>query len=188
MKVINKAMILILCVTLVFPAMHAWAGKTPGQLAQESEQACAASAGTKPSPEMIMDKVAKAASLLEKEGRMAFDKFKGQDSEFIFAGTYIWIHDMDGVMLMHPIKYKMEGKRLIGLKDAKGKRFFTVMNKVAKEQGAGWVDYMWPKPGEKKPSQKVSYVKRCHVDGQELIVGCGIYDMEKDDIRKLVLQ
>ena len=181
-------MIILKYATLVFPAIQAWAGKTPEQLAKESEQACAASTGTKPSPQMIMNKVAKAVSLLEREGKAAFDKFKGKGSEFIFAGTYIWIHDMDGVMLMHPIKYKMEGKRLIGLKDAKGKRFFTVMNKVAKKQGAGWIDYMWPKPGDKSPSQKVSYVKLCHVDGQELIVGCGIYDMEKEDIRKLVLQ
>ena len=188
MKLTSRLLTLFFCATIVFPSIYARAGQTPDQLAEESEHACAASATTKPTPQMIMDKVSKATSLLEKDGKAAFDKFKGKNSPFIFAGTYIWIHDMDGVMLMHPIKYKMEGKRLIGLKDANGKRFFTVMNKVAKEKGAGWVDYMWPKPGEKNPSQKVSYVKLCHVDGQELIVGCGIYDMLEQDIRKLGLE
>lgn len=154
-------------------------------LAKESEEACAAGAKTPPTPEMIVDKVNKACALLQKEGVSAFPKFKGKDSEFIFAGTYIWIHDMTGTMRMHPIKYKMEGKNLIGLKDVNGKRFFTLMNMTASQKGAGWVDYQWPKPGEKKTSLKVSYVKLCEVDGDKLVLGCGIYDMSADELKSL---
>ncbi|MGA7642304.1 MAG: cache domain-containing protein [Syntrophobacteraceae bacterium] len=113
-------------------------------------------------------------------------KFRGKDSEFIFAGTYVWIHDMSGTMRVHPIKYKMEGQKLIDLKDSNGKLFFTAMNEVAKTKGSGWVDYMWPKPGEKTPSLKVSYVKVVKVDGEDLVLGCGVYDMPPEEIQKLV--
>jgi cytochrome c len=153
-------------------------------LAKETEMAAAASASTKATSAMIIEKINAACALLSKEGRAGFRKFMGADSEFVFAGTYIWVHDMQGVMQMHPIKYKMVGKQLIGLKDRSGKLFFVDMNKVAKEQGAGWVDYMWPKPGEKKASKKVSYIKKCSVDGEDLVLGCGVYDLTIDDIKK----
>jgi len=87
---------------------------------------------------------------------------------------------------MHPIKHKMEGKELIGLKDITGKRFFVEMTNIAKEKGSGWVDYMWPKPGEKNPSKKVSYIKKCVVDGEDLILGCGVYDMSDSEIQTIL--
>lgn len=186
MRLIGKALMVLICMALTFQITIALAQKTPDELAKESENACVATASTKPTPEMIMDKVNKACAILEKEGKAAFPKFKGKDSEFIFAGTYIWIHDMAGMMRMHPVKYKMEGQNYIDLKDSNGKLFFTVMNKVAKEKGAGWVDYMWPKPGEKDPSLKVSYVKLCKVDGEDLILGCGVYDMSQADMQKVL--
>ncbi len=138
---------------------------------------------------MIIAKVREAHDLLVKEGEAAYPKFKGKDSKFIFAGTYIWLHDMQGVMLMHPMKYKMEGNRLIGLKDTNGKLFFAEMNKVAREKGEGWVSYMWPKPGEKDSSEKVSFVKLCKMKGDvEVVIGCGVYDMPADEVKKLTGQ
>ncbi len=187
MKTVLKALLIVLCtaVALQFTAA-AMAQQDQETLARESEAACVASASTKPTPAMITDKVNRAADLLQKEGKAAFPKFKGKDSEFIFAGTYIWVHDLSGTMRMHPIKYKMEGRNYIDLKDPNGKLFFTAMNEVAKAKGAGWVDYMWPKPGEKTPSLKVSYVKLCKVDGEDMVVGCGVYDLSPEDVGKLL--
>jgi cytochrome c len=182
----------IVALSLTSVSLFAEEAKAPAddpvkeKLAKESEDACAASAKDKPTPEMIIKKVDEACKLLEKEGKASFPKFKGKDSQYIFAGTYIWIHDMEGVMQMHPVKYKMEGKHLIGLKDVNGKLFFTEMNKIAREKGSGWVDYMWPKPGEKDPSKKVSYVKLCKIDGVDMVVGCGVYDLSDEVVKKLV--
>ena len=39
------------------------------------------------------------------------------------------------------------------------------------------MDYWWPKPGEQNPSHKVSYVKLCKVDGEDMVVGAGVYDL-----------
>ncbi|MHC4885229.1 MAG: cache domain-containing protein [Planctomycetota bacterium] len=121
---------------------------------------------------------------MEKEGEAAFAKFKGKGSDFIFCGTYIWIHDMTGVMRMHPIKWKMEGRALLNLKDRKGKMFFVEMNKKAGESGSGWVEYVWPKPGEKAVSQKISYIKLAKHGDQEYVIGCGVYDLTEADVQK----
>ncbi|MFH0996881.1 MAG: cache domain-containing protein [Pseudomonadota bacterium] len=186
MKRIGIVVLVVFFATLGFQTMLALADKTPEELAKETEAACTATESTKPTPEMIMEKVNKACALLQKEGKAGFSKFSGKDSEFVFAGTYIWIHNMAGVMLMHPIKYKMNGQSLVDYKDTNGKRFFNEMNKTAKEKGSGWVDYMWPKPGVKEPSQKVSFVKLCNVQGEDLVVGCGVYDLPEADVKKLL--
>jgi len=186
MKLLYTGLIAVFCSVFLLSAVPALAQKTPDELAKESEAACVASESTKATPQMIVDKVEKAAVLLQKEGKAAFPKFRGKDSEFIFAGTYVWIHDLSGIMRVHPVKYKMEGQNLVDLKDSNGKLFFIAMNDVAKTKGAGWVEYMWPKPGEKTPSQKVSYVKLVKVDGEDLVLGCGVYDMAPEEVQKLV--
>ncbi|MGA7491721.1 MAG: cache domain-containing protein [Syntrophobacteraceae bacterium] len=186
MKVFFRVLIVAFCAVFLFSAIPALAQKTPDELAKESEDACLASASTKPTPQMVMDKVGKAAALLEKEGKAAFPKFRGKDSEFIFAGTYMVLQDLSGRVVMHPLKYKMEGQNMVDLKDSTGKLFFIAINEVAKTKGAGWVDYMWPKPGETTPSLKISYVKLVKADGEDLVIVCGIYDVPPEEIQKLV--
>jgi hypothetical protein len=151
-------------------------------LAAESEAKCVATEKDKPTPQQIIDKVKEGAALVAKDGRAAFGKFRGKDSPFIFAGTYIWIHDNQGTMQMHPVKPKMETRPLLGLKDTNGKAFFVDMNKVAAE-GGGWVDYMWPKPGAKEPSLKVSYVMEAKHGDEVFVVGCGVYDLTLEQIK-----
>ena len=185
MKLSYRMWIAVFCFIFLFGAIPALAQTSPEDLAKESEAACVASASTKPTPEMIADKVEKACALLQKEGVEAFPKFKGKDSEFIFAGTYIWVHDMAGTMRLHPIMYKLEGKNMLSLKDSNGKLFFTQMNEVVKTKGAGWVDYTWPKPGEKTSSPKISYVKLVKAGGEDLVVGCGTYDLSPEEMEKL---
>ena len=174
--------VLMVCATAAFAFAQE---KSADELAKESEDKANATAADKPTPEVIVLKVEEACKLLQTEGLKAFPKFKGKDSPFIFNGTYIWIHDTDSRMLMHPIKPKMENTEIIGLKDAGGKLFFGEMNQVAQEKGAGWVDYMWPKPGEKQASKKISYIKLCKADGKELIIGCGVYDITEEDIARM---
>lgn len=186
MKNFKSMLVILSFLTLSFQI--AFAEKSREELAKETEQAAAASAVNKPTPQIIVEKVNQGCSLLEKEGKKAFPKFQGKDSEFIFAGTYLWVHEINkSTMRMHPIKYKLEGKRLIRLKDQTGKRFFAVMNEVAQSKGAGWVSYLWPKPGEKKPSQKISYVKKCMVDGIAHVVAAGVYDISSKDINEEVM-
>jgi methyl-accepting chemotaxis protein len=86
---------------------------------------------------------------------------------------YFWINDFGPKMIMHPMKPALDGKDLSGNKDPNGKHLFVEMVKVAKEKGAGFVDYMWPKPGASAPQPKISYVQA--IPGWDWIVGSGIY-------------
>lgn len=166
------------------PKKAAATGMSVEELARETEAACTASAKDKATPELVMQKVDAACKLVEKEGKAALSKFKGKDSEFIFAGTYIFIIDMEGTTLLQPIKYKLEGTSSIGMKDSKGKRFFVEFIDIAKTKGSGWSEYWWPRPGEKEGSLKTSYVKKATCDGKDVVVGCGVYGVTKDEIDK----
>jgi len=89
------------------------------------------------------------------------------------GNEYFWINDMHPTMIMHPTKPELDGKDLSENKDPNGKRLFIEMINVCREKGEGFVDYMWPKPGETKPVPKVSYVKLYQPWGW--VVGSGIY-------------
>jgi cytochrome c len=163
---------------------HAVVSDAENALAKQSADWCAATAKDKPTVAQIMDKVKKAADLLNKEGKKAFPKFKGKESAFIFGGTYIWVHGDDGTMLMHPIKPAMVGTNVLAIKDKDGKLFFAEMNEVVNKDGDGWVAYKWPKPGtEDDGSVKVSYVRTATVDGKKVIVGCGVYDLTIKEVK-----
>jgi methyl-accepting chemotaxis protein len=87
---------------------------------------------------------------------------------------YFWINDSTPVMIMHPIKPSLNGKNLSGLTDPDGKALFMEMVQVTSGVGgAGYVDYLWPKPGEEQPQPKISYVQKFQPWGW--IVGSGVY-------------
>ncbi|HEY4743732.1 MAG TPA: methyl-accepting chemotaxis protein [Desulfuromonadaceae bacterium] len=92
---------------------------------------------------------------------------------------YLWINDLHPTMIMHPIKPELNGKDLSENKDPKGKLLFVEFAKVAREKGGGFVDYMWPKPGEKEPVPKISYVQLYQPWGW--VLGSGIY---VDDVKR----
>ena len=101
----------------------------------------------------IIALVDKAAALTESKGKSAFPEFKKKGSEWLKGETYIFIIDMNGPTLMHPANPELETKSILDLKDVNGKAFVREFIETAKK-GSGWVDYMWPKPGEKKPAKK----------------------------------
>lgn len=86
---------------------------------------------------------------------------------------YFWINDLFPRVVMHPIKPEMEGQDQTGNKDSTGKALYVEFVKVVKAEGAGYVDYLWAKPGFSEPQPKLSYVKGYAPWGW--IVGTGIY-------------
>jgi len=72
---------------------------------------------------------------------------------------YFWINDTNAVIIDHPIKPSLNGRNLSKFGDKNGKKIFSAFAKVASENGEGFVDYVWPKPGFEKPQSKISFVK-----------------------------
>jgi methyl-accepting chemotaxis protein len=93
---------------------------------------------------------------------------------------YFWINDMRPVMVAHPIKPELEGKDLSENKDPNGKRLFVAFVDVVKARGAGFVDYMWARPGAEEPVPKLSYVAGFAPWGW--VVGTGIYVDDVDAV------
>jgi methyl-accepting chemotaxis protein len=123
-----------------------------------------------------------------REGRMPMDDAKKAAMNVIRnmrydKSEYFWINDFTPTTLMHPIRPELEGKSMAEVKDPTGKVLFVEFVKVVKAEGAGFVDYLWPKPGSDKPVQKISYVKGFEPWGW--IIGTGIYT---DDVDALFRQ
>ncbi len=86
---------------------------------------------------------------------------------------YFWINDLNDLMVMHPIRPDLDGKKLDQLKDKNGKFLFAEFNRVVKSQGSGFVDYLWPKPGSEEGVPKISFVSGFQPWGW--VIGSGIY-------------
>jgi cytochrome c len=135
----------------------------------------AAPAHDSPEGKQIVALVDKAAALVESKGKEAFPELK-KDKKWYNDKTYVFVDGMDGLVLVNPPSPEIEGKNLLDWKDAKGKQIVREFIRLGKTKGSGWVDYYWPKPGEQKPSKKMSYVKKAKLPtGEEVIVGAGIY-------------
>ncbi|MBF0434265.1 MAG: bacteriohemerythrin [Magnetococcales bacterium] len=86
---------------------------------------------------------------------------------------YFWINDFTPTMVMHPFKPEMNGTSLANFADPTGNKLFVAMVDIVRQQGAGFVHYMWPKPGAAKPVPKVTFVKG--FTPWQWIIGSGIY-------------
>jgi len=126
-------------------------------------------------PKEVVDKVKAAADFLSQSGDSGLEQFMDKSGGWVWKDTYVWvIHAEAGTNAAHPIKPKLVGMQLMGLKDPTGKLFFAEFCDVAKQANGGWVEYMWPKVGEKKPSRKITYVLQ--VPNTPYQVAAGIYD------------
>lgn len=93
---------------------------------------------------------------------------------FVWKDTYVFLMNLDGKMLAHPIKPELTQRdNLIQVKDTAGKPLFLEFVELANSKGKGWVNYMWPKPGQEEPAPKSSYIFR--VKDTQYFVGAGIY-------------
>ncbi|MBR9985222.1 MAG: cache domain-containing protein [Desulfosarcina sp.] len=125
--------------------------------------------------EEVIAKCEEAAKLVQEKGlELAGQTIGDKAGPFVWKDTYVFLMDLDGKMLAHPIKPELtERADILEVKDTDGKPLFVEFVEVAGKKGEGWVDYMWPKPGEENPVAKSSYIYR--VEGTPYFVGAGIY-------------
>ncbi len=126
-------------------------------------------AKTKEAAQMVADKGLDAA----------IAEINKKDGKFVWKDTYVFLMDLDGKMLAHPMSPALVGKNLLDMKDKavpaeKGKFLFKEFVEVAKGKGSGWVAYMWTNPGDPAPRKKVTYIFR--VPGKDQFAGAGVYE------------
>ena len=125
--------------------------------------------------EEVIAKTEAAGKLVQEKGvEMASQTIGDKEGPFVWKDTYVFLMDLDGKMIAHPIKPELTQRdTLLEVKDTDGKPLFVEFVELAGTKGSGWVDYKWPKPGEENPSAKSTYIYR--VEGTPYFVGAGIY-------------
>ena len=121
-----------------------------------------------------VEQVNDAVDLMLEDGEDAFYTLHDRSSGFRFYDAYIFVLDPRGLMLANIAFPDLEGTNVAALQDGNGVLFVQEMLKIEPD-GSGWVDYLWPKPGDSVPSKKSSYVRRVTIGERDYIVGAGVY-------------
>ncbi len=110
--------------------------------------------GTADEAKAMLEKVVEAVKADE---AAALDKFtKGEDG-FKDRDLYPFCGGPDGNFSAHP---SLAGKSLKDLKDKADKPLGEEIYAAAKEGEINEVSYMWPRPGEEEPVNKIAYVTK----------------------------
>lgn len=125
--------------------------------------------------EFVVDAVKNAVAQIEKSGEAAFPQFYDPTSPYIAKDEYVFVINMNGVELVNPPFPALEGRNIMDLKDTRGKYLVREMFEVIQKKGSGWVDYMWPKPGESVSTLKSTYVSKAKFGDSWVMVGSGVY-------------
>ena len=123
----------------------------------------------------VMSLVEKGVVMAVVEGEEAVLKAIGDPKgPFIEGDLYLFAGPLDKVtMSAHPYKPELVGKDMSTFRDNHGNFLFFEFVKTALEDGAGWIEYWWPKPGATKASLKMTYVMK--VPGKNMYIGGGYY-------------
>ncbi len=118
----------------------------------------------------------KGGQLSESEAKKLAEEAIGS-IRFDNGAGYVFVFNEKGTTIVH-IEKSLVGKNLWNLQDPDGVYIVRELTKVAKE-GGGFVQYKWPKPGEKEPQPKLSYA--VFFDPWDWMIGSGVYI---DDVKK----
>lgn len=108
----------------------------------------------------------KAVEAVKQDKPKALQMFAKGEGGFKDRDLYPYCGGPDGNFTAHPT---LTGQSLKGLKDKAGKALGEEVYAKAKEGEVSTVEYMWPRPNETEPVQKVVYVTK--VDDQVCAVG-----------------
>ena len=128
-----------------------------------NQTASAADYGTPADAKAMLEK---AAVELKQDKAKALEMFNKGEGGFKDRDLYVFCGGPDGKFTAHP---NLVGQSLKDLKDKTGKAFGEEIYNVAKDGTLSEVSYMWPRPGETEPVQKVAYVTK--VSDQVCAVG-----------------
>lgn len=135
---------------------------------------CAAGAwaAEKATPGEVYEKVLQAATVLQNLGDEALPAFNDPKGEFVWKDSYVYIIKCPATMIAHPFALdKLKGM------DLRKFHFQDDLCAAAADPKGKWVEYMWPKPGQKEPSRKITFI--IQVPGTPYQAAAGIYN---DDI------
>ena len=127
--------------------------------------------------------VKEAAALFSEKGKDAFIEFGKKDSKWFSGSKYIFMYDLSGICIFHPVLKESVGKNLLEIKDMNGKPIGKFIQLIASntEKPYGWIHYLWAEPGEIFPSWKNAYIMGVKgPDGKTYAIGSGTYNIRTE--------
>ena len=109
------------------------------------------------SPEEAKAMLEKAVAAVQADEAKALAAFNKGEDGFKDKDLYVFCGGPDGNFTAHPV---LVGKSLKDLKDKADKALGEEIYATAKAGEITEVDYMWPRPGEQEPTEKVTYVTK----------------------------
>jgi len=97
-------------------------------------------------------------------------------ADWMGGDYYIFVVGPDERTLCHP-NPAIIGTPEKDIVDANGKKVGELISVAAHRTGGGWVEYVWPRPGQTTPVKKSTFATRVKgPDGKWYIVGSGAYE------------
>jgi hypothetical protein len=119
--------------------------------------------------------VKEGIAFLKANGKEAFiaEVHKGSGRFHAKPGNplYLFVYDLNGVVLAHGAEANLLGVNRLNVKDPDGKQYIKEAIAVAQKKGGGWADYKRMNPETRKIEDKTSF---CLAEAG-IVVGCGIY-------------
>jgi cytochrome c len=116
--------------------------------------------------------VEKAMAYYQANGKdKALKEFNTPNNQFVKGELYVFVYDMTGTIVAHPINQKLVGMNVLETPDVDGKFFRKEIIALAKKSSTGWVDYKYKNAKSGKIEQKTTYLSKAG----EIIICCGAY-------------
>ena len=96
---------------------------------------------------------------------------------------YFSVSTSNEVMVMHPIKPELDGRKMSDFKDPDGNLVFVLISKAGSQSGGGFINYVWPRVGAAEAVPKMSFA--LGYQPWDWIATTGIY---VDDLNRAFMQ
>ena len=100
--------------------------------------------------------------------RTAIDSVRFYDDN----SGYFYVYNFDCVNIAHATQKDLVGQNLFDYQDCRGKYVIRELSAAA-QNGGGFVEYYWIKPGETGEKRKLGYVEP--IKDTEYFIGTGVY-------------
>lgn len=181
LKIKNKMMLVIMAMMLGFASMLYSGYQIMGdQILSERKEKIAQISETAINLIDKQYKLYEEGAISEADAkRNAREQVRGMRYE---GANYIFVYDYEGTRLVHAPGPQTEGNKYLDLQDKKGTYIIRDLVNGAKAEGAIYIDYYFPKPGEEVASRKVGYGTA--FPKWQWMIGTGIY---VDDLEAAVM-
>jgi len=88
------------------------------------------------------------------------------------SSGYFYVYNLNCVNIAHARQKDIVGSDLTNYQDSKGKFVIQELSKLA-QNGGGYLDFYWIKPGSEDQKEKLGYVEP--ITGTDWFIGSGVY-------------